>query len=189
LRKGRVAFKGAPEDAVKHYQQLQDEAARAQPKPSVKPVKKLGELFHNEEEISGVSALWLGERGELGKDASLGWGEKARLRIEFTAGYPAKQLIVGVPIWRADDEQMVSALSSEQAGYAVRPDKNGHCAIEIEFDTKNLCPATYESVLTVLDGPKFLIRQPLPHLTIEAGAAPVNWGRFILPQTWRGRAS
>lgn len=185
LERGRVAFKGEPEEAIKFFQQSQDNA-RTPIKVSAEPeraARKLGERYYDAEEISLVSAKWFDAEGR--ERQRFKWGESISLRIEFKIAYSPTGLKIGVPIWRADEEQMVTALSTEQASYDLTPDPAGRCAVEVEFDTQRLMPGDYESVIAIMDGPKFLYRNPNPAFTIAPGAAPRGWGRFYLPHRWR----
>lgn len=185
LERGRVAFKGEPEEAIKFFQQTQEREERekkalAGPKP---PVKKLGDQFHNTEEITSVNVQWVGADGRVRDHFK--WGDVIELRIEFRLASGDHQLDIGVPIWRQDEEGMISALSTEQQRFRITPDASGMCRVAVEFDTMCLPPGTYESVTAIIDGPRFLYRQPNAQVTVEAGGAPRSWGRFYMPHRWK----
>lgn len=192
LECGRIAYRGEPESAIKHFQQTQEVklSAEASKRAQNRPANNLGEQFHNVDEISSVSTKWLGADGV--ESHQFRWGEPITLSIEFKLNYDVSQIEVGVPIWRSDEERMISALSTEQLNYKMVPDKDGWCSARVEFDSQILLPGAYESVTAIVDGPKYLYRLPNPQILIESGAAPRGWGHFYLPHRWtapKGRTS
>jgi ABC-type polysaccharide/polyol phosphate transport system ATPase subunit len=184
LKRGRVAYRGDPESAIRLFQQTQEITERPEESKRARnaPAKKLGEEFHNVDEISSVSTKWFGADGV--ETRRFRWGEPITLSIEFKLNYAVSQIEIGVPIWRAEEERMISALSTEQLRYKMTPDSEGRCSVRVEFDSQHLLPGAYESVTAIIDGPKYLYRLPNPQILIESGAAPRGWGHFYLPHRW-----
>jgi len=184
LDKGRISYKGSPEEAIRHFQKNRTISTVQNHKPDTGGAdkNKLGEKFSSPDDICDVKSYWASADGK--ETDSFHWGEEAILRIEFAVRYNTESLNIGVPIWNIGDEQLVSALSTEQKGYKIVPGVNGRCQIDVAFNTTNLMPGTYESVTAIIDGPKFLYRQPNTHFTIKTGTAPPGWGRIYLPHEW-----
>lgn len=185
LENGRIVFKGEPEEAIKRFQQTQDNvgASNGAKRCSDALAKKLGDQFHSVDEIVFKRAVWIDSDGR--ERDRVRWGEDIALRIEFQVVYPAQRLEIGVPIWAANEEQLISALSTEQQQFRIMPDKSGRCSVDVEFNTRHLPPGEYESVTAIIDRERFLYRQPNARITIESGDAPRGWGRFYLPHQWK----
>lgn len=181
LEKGRVDFKGEPEEAIRHFQSKRPTAysIAAQPEPVA---DRLGERFCDDADITEVECVFVGEDGAA-KEA-FHWNEPVRLKITFRVLRPVARLNIGVPLWRDGDETLLSALSTEQTGFTLRPDSEGRCAAEVEIPQGVLAPGAYDAVLAIVDGPKFLYRQPTKGFSIERERAPRTWGQFAVPQAW-----
>lgn len=185
LEKGRIAFKGDPEEAIRCFQGSKtDRAARRE--KAAPTADKLGHQYHDDGDITDVEAMWTNAAGR--RTNAFAWGETALLRIEFTLRKPVDRLNIGVPIWRVGEEDLLSALSTEQKTFAIAPDAAGRCRVEVSVDTAVLPSGDYESVLAIVDGPKYLYRRPLETFAIEPAAAPRNWGRFMVPHAWSNRS-
>lgn len=181
LDRGRVDFKGEPEEAIRHYQSKQKvHVAALAGKPA--QGSKLGENYHSDAEIADVRADWASGAAE--KRCEFKWGEKIRLEIAFTLKKPIEALKIGVPIWNAAEEQLWSALSTEQRGFQISPIV-GENRITVDFDSKYFRPGIYEAVLAIHDGPRFLCRRPIGQFIVKHGDAPRTWGHFILPHEWK----
>ncbi|MEO1241791.1 MAG: ABC transporter ATP-binding protein [Pseudomonadota bacterium] len=184
MEKGRIAFAGEPDDAIQFFKQRDTNTVKqtAVKEKHENDLNKLGEAFLNPADITDVSVRWTNRDGQ--ETATFLWGEKITIHLEFTVKYETERLNIGIPIWRMDDEKMISALSTEQRDYRLTPDPDGRCRTAVEFDTAALLPGTYESVTAIIDGPKFLYRQPNSEFTINADAAPRGWGQVFLPHEW-----
>lgn len=181
LDRGRVDFKGEPEDAIRHFQSTrpQTHSAGAKPEPTA---DKLGERYSDTADIADVRCMWVGDDGT--ERESFHWNEEIRLSIEFRLLRTADRLNIGAPLWRDGEETLLTALSTEQSGFKIEADAHGLCAVEASIGPGVLAPGTYEAVLAIVDGPKFLYRQPTKGFTIERERSPRTWGQFVLPQTW-----
>lgn len=185
LEKGRIVFKGEPEDAIRHFQSAQGSRESGAPQGSEAP-NKLGDQFHESADIDSVSAAWADGQGR--ETSAFRWGDPITLKIDFTLRRPAERLNIGVPIWRAGEESLLSALSTEQNAYALSVDADGRCSVDVAIQSGALPAGSYEAVLAIVDGPKYLYRQPVKTFTIEPHAAPRSWGQFIIPHAWSKRA-
>lgn len=182
---GHVDFMGEPEEAIRHFQSKRPQAHSvvAKPEPTA---DKLGERFCDGSDIAEVESVFVGPDGAP-KEA-FGWNDPIKLSVRFRLLRPAERLNIGVPLWRDNEEALLSALSTEQSGFTIAPDEEGRCAVDVEIGQGVLAPGSYEAVLAIVDGPKFLYRQPVKGFRIERDKAPRSWGQFVTPQTWSMKA-
>ncbi|MBI1392433.1 MAG: ATP-binding cassette domain-containing protein [Alphaproteobacteria bacterium] len=189
LKGGAVAFDGAPDDAIAFYYDQQDRAAK-KPKLPAAPVgaasgaaarPRYGDYIERRHLCDEVEARWLSAEGEALDGVRS--GDRLRLRLSFRLLAPVRRLIVGVPIFGRDGE-MVTALSSEQAGFAATPGADGRVEIEIDVPELRLTPGVYKAVLALHDGPEYLYRQLIGEITVVRGGLPKYWGSLVTPQRW-----
>ncbi|MFZ5617493.1 MAG: ABC transporter ATP-binding protein [Pseudomonadota bacterium] len=186
LDKGRIDFKGEPEDAIRHFQGAQRKRGDIGVAKNAAP-NKLGDQYHDSADIDSVEAIWVDADGR--EKASFRWGEKLILRIEFRLLRPIARLNIGVPIWRVGEEVLLSALSTEQRAFSIEPDADGRCSLEVAVETSVFAAGAYEAVLAIVDGPKYLYRRAVGNFSVEPSTTPMSWGRFVIPHTWAKRVS
>lgn len=182
MDKGRPAFDGAPDDAIRFYYDEQEKSAA--PPAAKKPSKtsRLGEFIHKVHAIRDVEARWVNaESAETGSGRA---GGELSLRLRLTLEVNPRRLIIGVPIYSRDGE-MVTALSSEQMQVSIESMRGAPIEIEIHVPEIVLSPGVYPAVLAIHDGPEYLYRQPIDNLVIRPGPLPKYWGAFVMPQRWK----
>lgn len=180
MDKGRPAFDGAPDDAIRFYYDEQERSAAPAKKRNASG--RFGDYIHKPHAVRDVEAYWTDAAG--GKANSAPAGGRATLRLKFTLDLSPRRLIVGVPIYARDGE-MVTALSSEQMQVAIDSKEGSPTEVDVELDDIPLAPGTYHAVLAIVDGPEYLYRQPLEDLVIRPGPLPKYWGAFVMPQRWK----
>lgn len=178
LESGRAGFSGSPDDAIAYYYDVQEKRAQ---KPAKSKRSKIGESIHNAEAIRDVVATWKG--GRPGRTNEFVAGASMSLKLKFTMATPARKLIVGVPIYGRDGE-FITALSSEQARFAINASPGAPVDIEIAVPELRLTPGHYHAVLAIVDGPEYLFRQPIDDIAVVSGGLPKYWGSFTLDQKW-----
>jgi len=151
LEKGNLAFNGEPDDAIKYYLEQEEKKKSKLKEKSIK-TKALkpfyGDLFHNEEKISGVSHIWDQEYYEL--------GETMKLTFSFQLKYNPKNLVIGIPIWNSDGD-MITAFNSDFHKLdfnIVEGTLKGELFTRCSFN-----PGEYISVIAIVDGSEFLYRE------------------------------
>lgn len=181
LDKGRVDFKGEPEAAIRHYQSKRPRTY-LEPAHPEGTADKLGDRFNDEADLTDLRYAYVASSGV--ETSAFHWNEPIRLKVEFRLHRPVSRLNIGVPLWRDGEETMLCALSTEQNEFSIAPDEDGKCAVEVEFGRGVLAPGAYQAVLAIVDGPKFLYRQPIKDFTVERERAPRTWGQFVIPHAW-----
>jgi len=179
LAAGRVAFDGAPDDAIAYYYDAQEK--RAAPKPIKRKDGRYGEYIHRENTVRNVEAVWAAPNGILNNEVPAGGA--ISLRVRFTPNFDPRRLIIGVPLY-ADRGDMITALSSEQMKVRIDCASGSPAEVTVDVPEISLAPGTYKAVLAIVDGPEFLYRQPIDDLIVKEGPLPKYWGSFVLPQRW-----
>lgn len=179
LDKGTVAFAGPAEEAADFYvQMLQREEAER--KRSGEAERELyGEMYRDEDKIADVRHRWVDSTGRPA--AAVDHGAPLALEFSFRLLRPARDLVVGIPIW-GPDGSMITGLSTD--GKRVRPKAaadgtvRGRAVIErVPFN-----PGTYSSVLAVTDGREYLHRALLE--PFEVRRMPVHFGAMTPDYRW-----
>ncbi|MEL6361286.1 MAG: polysaccharide ABC transporter ATP-binding protein [Pseudomonadota bacterium] len=180
LQKGEIAFQGAPDDAIKFFQE--SEAATAPAKPIAR--KALGEFIRNESSLTEVKVAINGEVRKADDDPlKLARGSKLAVKVSVTAGLALTDIWIGYPIFD-HKENMMSAYSSQEALTGVRADPGEQRVFELVIDTASLNPGVYQPVVIVKEGAEFLYRQKAPALEIEDPDRIFHWGPVTLPHEW-----
>ena len=179
LDKGRAAFTGPPDEAIAYY--YNESEKRTAPKKTYAEKRPLGDFIEKTHAVTDVSATWVDENGN--ETPSFRTGSPMSLKLRFTPLKPFRNLIVGVPIYSSRNE-MVTALSSDQMQIRLDHEVGKPCDVQIDIDHLPLSPGNYRPVLTIVDGPEFLYRQPIDPFDVLRGDLPKYWGEFVIAQRW-----
>ena len=178
LEKGRVAFKGAPDDAVKYFQQ--SEAARAKA-PQTANRDPRGEFFTNDRTIADVNVSIASANGE---QKNVVRGEPLNVTIDIAATEDLDDLVIGFPIWDGNDV-LVTACSSEHEFRDVSVARGNTRRFELSIDTGCLNPGIYKPVIVVKNGVEFLYRQSTEDFSVADDDMLFHWGAVTLPYEWK----
>ena len=187
LERGGKIFDGPADEAVDCLIARQEALAA----PKNVPVKERAE---NEE---GPRAVW-GPRytnPDKIQDIQIAWCDSADqpchtfhrhepifLRFRFRLLYRPQKLVIGIPIWNAQDE-LVTSFSTDVQGVDLVPDENGYVSGRLEIQRDSFNAGRLHAVVAVVDGPEFIYREHLPSLTIH-GHHPRIFGSAQLPHRW-----
>lgn len=178
LEKGRIAFKGEPDDAVKYFQET--EAARAKTKRSAGP-GPMGHFIDNERAVSDVTVSIEGIDEEKN---SIARGDKLNITIDIAAAEDLDDLSVGFPVWDRNDV-LVTAYSSEFHFRKVSISQDTTRRFTLSIDTQCLNPGTYKPVIVIKSGVEFLYRQKTVEFDIVDRDMVFHWGAVTLPHEWK----
>lgn len=177
LRKGEIAFEGAPDDAVEFYKALSAgnaEAGAAQP-----PI--LPRTLHRPEVVDKVTAEWIGPDGE--PCGGVREGDAFGVRVSFDLNFTPRKLIVGVPIYDAQNE-LVSGFASDTSSVTIDAEKGMRVTVEFHAPETCLNAGNYKAAVGITDGAEFLYTDYAPDLTIRESGSQ-KWGRVTIPHSCR----
>lgn len=177
LNKGRVAFEGAPDEAIGVYEEMKFPGAVSQ-------VEKCAEIlepqFHNQQMIEQVEHYWCDAEGKLIKEIS--FGETLYFRVVFHLSYKPKNLIIGVPVW-TDEGTYVTGFSTKRDGSGLAVMAKQKSEFILEVPNLALNPGNYISNLAIHDGLEFLYRGENLVLTVKTDSRE-KWGVVSLEHEW-----
>jgi ABC-type polysaccharide/polyol phosphate transport system ATPase subunit len=186
LSRGRIAFRGEPQQAIEFYERLQEsdpEAAEVQRRAAV-----TGPAHWNEDAIRDVRHEWCDAAGN--PVSAIARGDELRLRVEFVLSHSPRMLIVGIPAWTAQGEY-VTGFSTEVSPCDLDARPGERMVLWLRVPAAPFNPGTVLSSIGICDGPEFLYRAALPPLTVEPVAGR-HWGIVAVPHEWvreRGAAA
>ncbi len=173
LEKGKNTFYGKADDGIKYYLEQEEkkkqELKKKEKKQEIKPF--YGDLFHNEDKIVNVKHKWNKESYKL--------EEEMVLEFSFELKYKPKNLIIGVPIWN-DNGNNITSFNTDYHKIKLFNEKYrifGKLKIECCFN-----PNTYHSVFVIVDGSEFLYRQLNSKFHIQNKER--IFGYVTLPHKW-----
>jgi len=179
LDRGRVAFRGAPDDAIKYYNQID------QPKTPVDPSSSVlgGSSIHNKDAVEVEEFGWYDGEGR-GVD-QIQSGQDLYFRVALTMHHEPRQLIVGVPVY-SESGILLAGFSTETWPQKIEATAGARTVVELKIPSAGFNPGTFHSVLTILDGPEFLVRIANSSLRVLPNS-PRYWGYVQLPHEWMAR--
>jgi ABC-type polysaccharide/polyol phosphate transport system ATPase subunit len=185
LERGSIAFKGAPEDAIEFYQESE---ARLKGTNQPELIERFrprlyGHFLERTELIAFDHAYW--GRPDGTPVSMFSPGEPVGVHFKFSVDHGPRNLRIGIPVWNEDDVQ-VTAFASYQGGRIVRPGKNGEVSGFLDLSNAAFNPGEYVAVLSVSDGPEFLLRKPLEPVTVNAAHGAQYWGVTHMDHRWDG---
>ncbi|NKB82222.1 MAG: ATP-binding cassette domain-containing protein [Nitrospirales bacterium] len=178
LHKGRVVFKGEPEEAIRVYEEMKFPQAVTQ---ETKRANVLNPQFHNEKIVEQVEHYWCNVYGQpIGEIRS---GENLYLKASFKIAHRPRDLIMGVPVW-TEEGGYVTGFSTEiqEEGMAITPEERTTFLLKIPNIIFN--PGIYLSNFVINDGPEFLYRGSNTTLTVLS-VRNRFWGVVTLPHSWQ----
>ncbi len=166
LEKGCLSFDGDPEGAIKYYLDRQNNRREKSVNRSF-----YGQVFHNENKISQVKALWHKKMYRL--------NEKMVLEFSFHLKYKPRNLIIGIPLWSAAGN-FVTSFNTDSSDIEICVEDGvvrGKLLVDCVFN-----PGEYVSVISIVDGSEFLHRG----LNNGFSVAPKErlYGCVTLPHEW-----
>ncbi len=182
LDKGKKTYEGEPEDAVRFYfEEIWNKKDYDFDEDGEMPAKAFqGENYYDENRLDEVTHRWVGRNGE--SIGSVKHGDEIYLEFSFKLLEPVRNLIIGIPIWDSHGN-LLTALNTDVQRIRVPPAKDGWVKGAVNLNPIVFNPGEYHSMLTVLDGPKYLYRQPNVHFRVEE--MPLHFGSITLDCDWR----
>lgn len=181
MHKGQVYFEGPPDEAIAIYETLDTATAPASESAIQKLASAMGPVFENDAAISHVSSFWCDINGN--PIEQIGFAQSFALRIQFQSNIDIRNLIIGVPVW-AMNMHYTTGLSTQISSPKFSVRKGDLVELSLDVQGGYINPGTLKSMLTLLDGPEFLFRQPNPDLAIMSAPHP-TWGAVTVPHSWR----
>lgn len=179
MNKGKVVFGGSSEQGVDHYFNLmgaeEDEITRE--KGDLLGI--YGEIYHNRDKITDVFAQWVGQTGEPVN--AVEYGTELTLEFSFKLLKPARNLIVGVPLWNGKGD-MVTAIGTDMGNLKINVGEDGTVIGSLKIDHVVFNPDTYMSFIAVVDGKEFLFRNSIG--TLRINGQPSTFGTFTPMHSW-----
>jgi ABC-type polysaccharide/polyol phosphate transport system ATPase subunit len=178
LHKGRMVFKGAPDEAVDVYQSLEF----GEPESDRKRIESiLTPQFENSDTITDVRHFWCDESGN--PIDSVTAGETLFFKLSFRSKIDIRRLVIGVPVWTEKGEY-VTGFSTELGAesYSVASDTSVSFCLEVPHVPFN--EGVYVSNIGIMDGLEFLYRRANVALHVKA-CHPLTWGLVTLAHEWR----
>ncbi|MBU1289529.1 MAG: ABC transporter ATP-binding protein [Alphaproteobacteria bacterium] len=175
LHKGRVYFEGPPAEAIEVYESL-DQGIPTKDVPQ-QLAKAMGPVFENPDALAGVAHFWCDEKGNEVEEVK--FSDPLRLRLKFRSLIDVRALSIGIPVWSIN-RHYVTGLSTQVTSDTFDIEAGDDVDIMLEVAPGFLNPGVVKSMLTVLDGPEFLYRQPNPDLVIRSAKHP-TWGSITVP--------
>lgn len=186
LDKGRTVCQGAAEEAVDFYMDMMEAGEEAKKKErqaeaeSKRALSNLyGDFFHNTEKITDVQARWVDESGK--PVDSIEHGSTIALEFSFRLPKPAKELIIGIPIWDSKGN-MITGISSDMSMEKIQVHNKGFVKGKLIMDNLILNQGAYKSVLAIQDAREYLYRNLLPPFDVKN--MPVCFGCVTPPYRW-----
>lgn len=179
LHKGRKHFEGDPREAIEIYEALDNDTPSGN--GPEKLIRAMGPTYTNDDAIADVEHFWCDGKGNEITDVA--FADPIHFKIKFRSNIDVRNLIIGVPMWNTN-AQYTTGLSTQikSEKYIVSAGEIVEIILNIQGGVMN--PGVIKSMLTVLDGAEFLVRQPNPDLVIRAAPHP-TWGAVTIPHEWR----
>lgn len=169
LDKGKNTFTGNVNDGISHYLQQED---KINVKNNTNRLNDcFGNIFHNEDKISNVRHEWNKSKYDL--------DEEMILNFSFKLNFPPKNLIIGLPIWDSNGNNITSFNSDYNSIELF----DGKYKVSGSFKTKcYFNPNEYGSVFVVVDGSEFLYRSRNNNFLVSKKERV--FGYVTLPHEW-----
>ena len=186
LNKGRVAFKGDPEEAISTYEKMKNKSPISKEEAQA---QVLAPQFNNAELIKQIEHFWCNKDGQ--HITQIHTGETLYLKVSFIVKYKVQRLIIGVPVW-TEDRVYVTGFSTElqEKTFQVIPNKRMEFILKVP--NLNFNPGSYISNCGITDGLEFLYRGSNSTLVVTSEKKRY-WGIVSLPHYWnatnKGEAS
>lgn len=179
LRKGNVVFIGPPKEAIEIYENMgsTEEATQAVTKLET----SMGETFSNEEAVHGVEHFWCDAGGA--PVSKIPFSQSPRLMLRFHASADIRRLIIGVPVWNING-QYTTGMSTQITSDEFVVKAGDEVRLMLEIAPGQINPGQIKSMLGIVDGVRYLYRQPNPELSIS-GAPHPTYGAVTVPHTWK----
>lgn len=160
LNRGKAVYCGLPKDAIDVYLKImaiEEKASKAQKKDmhAVAGSSYYSEMYHDKEKITDIQHRWVDGRGKPVE--VIEHGGAIILEFSFRLLKPVERLIVGVPIWDGNGT-MITAFNTDAQGFQISVLKNGVVKGRLKVVNIPFNPGIYNSVITILDGNKYLYR-------------------------------
>ena len=178
MHKGQMHFVGPPREAIEIYEEL--EGTTVARDASKDPKAVMGPTFSNDEIIRDVETYWCNEDGAHIHE--LNFRETIRLMVRFESTTDIRNLIIGVPIWN-ENAEYTTGVSTQITLDDIKAAAGEKLQFQAEIEGGFINPGTIQSMITILDGPEFLYRQPNPDLRIKSAPHP-TWGAVTLRHQW-----
>lgn len=175
LVKGENVGGGPVRDAIDLYLQQQSKT------PS-QTGSALGEQFENPERLNDLKVKYSKSR-EWGAESTNAFFAEDPIffHVEFKLPVPAKQLIVGLPIYNFKND-CVTAPASDNHQVDFKTNSGGAVRFAIELDNK-FNEGTYTPALAVMDSAEYLVRKHLPPFKVLPRSAR-DIGFVRMEQKW-----
>lgn len=185
LEQGAVAFKGIPADAIAFYEESEARLSGAnQPEASSRlQVSVHGHLIKREDQLELDHAYWGTPNGD--RLDSFAIGDPVGVHFRFRVKFSPRGLRIGIPIWN-DENVLVTAFASYQGDRVAIPDEEGICEGFLDLTGASLNPGDHLAILSIHDGPEFLLRQPLEVVEVKNVGNTQYWGTTHMPHKWTG---
>lgn len=160
LDKGRIAYKGRPEDAIKFYMSEIEDNNKKKKQPVKKATKNIkpfyGNLFHNEDKVCKIEHYWADK--DLNKTDRAETGSEVNLVTKFQLKTrPRKELIIGIPIWDKNGNY-ITGLATDMDNLQLRGDENNCYQVILNFPELPFNPNGYIAVIAIVDGLEYYYR-------------------------------
>jgi ABC-type polysaccharide/polyol phosphate transport system ATPase subunit len=181
LNEGDIVYEGDPDDAVRFYMEeiWRKEEVEKEKSQDFPLMAFQGEMYRDEKRIADVEHKWVGENGEPIQSVRHGAG--ICLEFSFRLLAPARNLIVGIPVWNTHGE-LITAINTDVQSIEVVPDAGGNVRGKVTLAPVIFNPGEYHSMLTVVDGPKHLYREPNSVFRVEEMA--LHYGVVTVASHW-----
>jgi ABC-type polysaccharide/polyol phosphate transport system ATPase subunit len=179
LQKGRVAFEGAPVDAIEMYESI-DSGAIASTSDKSKRDEILKPQLCNHRLIADLKHYWCDADGN--QVESVPQNSSVFFVAEFRLNYTPKNLIIGIPIW-SEDGIYVTGLSTPRSGGLKKIDEGACTRIVAKIPCVPFNPKTYYSNIVINDGPEFIARVANPDLQVISSGGDC-WGLINTEHNW-----
>lgn len=185
LERGSIAYRGSPEDAIEFYQESETRLkGENQPELLERFRPRVFGHFVERSELAGFDyAYWGHPDGTPVDEFSV--GDMVGIHFKFSVSYSPRNLRIGIPVWNGEDVQ-VTAFASYQSGRMVKPDGSGAVSGFLDLTNAAFNPGEYIAVLSVSDGPEFLLRKPIALVTIRPKPGTQYWGVTHMNYKWIG---
>nr|WP_300391923.1 ABC transporter ATP-binding protein [Henriciella sp.] len=179
MHKGKVHFTGLPDKAIEVYETLDSSVPTSDPADRLASV--MGPTFTNDTAVEDVVHQWVNEKGEPVE--RIGFESPLRLRVAFRSLIDVRSLIVGIPVWNTS-AQYLTGLSTQITSDAFTVKKGEMVELLLEVDGGVMNPGVLKSMMTILDGPEHVYREPNPDVVITPPSHP-TWGAVTVPHRWK----
>lgn len=178
MHKGGVYFQGAPDEAIKVYEELDPSS------PAVDAGERLmsamGPTFTNQQAMEFVEHRWVdADMNPINRRA---FDESFALHIRLKSNIDLPSLTMGIPMWNLNG-QYLTGLSTQITSdkFELKAGEMSEFLLKVTPGLIN--PGVVKSLLTVLSGAEFFYRNPNPDLVIGPTEHP-TWGAITIPHEW-----